>query len=346
MEKMIRKSGVLLLGVFVQRCGRVGFFLGGLCLTIFCNVSCFGEIYPSRPIRSIVPFPAGGAADLVSRIFALQLSEQLGQPVVVDNRGGASGVIGVQLGAKAPADGYTLVQAGSTNFAMAPALSTDLPYDPVKDFSPIALLAYAPNVLVGHPSVNARSISELIQFAKSHPAQLTYASPGTGTTSHIFGELFTHMAGVQLLHIPYKGGGPAFIELLSGQVTLLFGALSTSLPSIKTGKLKGFGVTSASRTPVAPELPTIAESGLPGYEALQWFGIAVPKATEKKRVDRLSVEFNRILIMEPIKLRLLQAGLESAKTNSSVEFSRYIQSEVIRWSRVVKQAGIRATPEK
>jgi tripartite-type tricarboxylate transporter receptor subunit TctC len=311
------------------------------CVTTFTLATAAAQNYPARPIRSIVPFPAGGAADLVSRIFAQQLSDDLGQQVVVDNRGGASGIIGLVIAAKAAPDGYTLIQAGSTNFAIGPALTADLPYDPVKDFTPIALLASAPNALSGHPSVPAQSIQELIALAKSRPGQITFASPGTGTTSHIFGELFIHMAGVKLLHIPYKGGGPAFVDLLGGHVQLLFGALSTSLPSIKAGRLRGYGVTSGKRSPVAPELPTIAEAGVPGYEALQWFGIAAPAGTAGAIIVKLNGAFVAMLQTQAMRDRLLHAGLEAATPNTPAEFAAYIRKEVATWGKVAKDAGIR-----
>ncbi len=312
-----------------------------VCVLMFAPAVAAAQNYPVRPIRSIVPFPAGGAADLVSRLFAQQLSDDLGQQVVVDNRGGASGIIGLVIAARAAPDGYTLVQAGSTNFAIGPALSADLPYDPVKDFTPIALLASAPNSLSGHPSVPAQSIQELIALAKARPGQITFASPGTGTTSHIFGELFIHMAGVKLLHIPYKGGGPAFVELLGGHVQLLFGALSTSLPSIKAGKLRGYGVTSARRSPVAPDLPTIAEAGVPGYEALQWFGIAAPAGTASAIIVKLNGAFVAMLQTQAMKDRLLHAGLEAAAPNTPAEFAVFIRKEVATWGRVARDAGIR-----
>jgi tripartite-type tricarboxylate transporter receptor subunit TctC len=323
--------------VFDTTCRRV---LAMTAMVLFAGAVA-AQNYPVRPIRCIVPFPPGGAADLVGRVFAQQLTDNWGQQVVVDNRGGASGIIGVHIAAKSAADGYTVVQAGSTNFAIGPALAADLPYDPVKDFTPIALLAYAPNVLSGHPSVPAQSIKELIQLAKAKPGRITFGSPGTGTTFHIFGELFTRMAGIQLLHVPYKGGGPAFVDLLGGHVQLLFGALSTSLPSIKSGKLRGYGVTSIQRSPVAPELPTIAEAGLPGYEALQWFGIAAPAGTARVIVTKLNDEFVRMLNTSEMKERLLQAGLEAAAPNTAAEFAAYINKEVAAWSKVVKDAGIR-----
>ena len=311
------------------------------CVMLVAPVIAEAQNYPSRPLRSIVPFPAGGAADLVSRLFAQQLSDDLGQQVVVDNRGGASGIIGLVIAAKAAPDGYTLIQAGSTNFAIGPALTADLPYDPVKDFTPIALLASAPNALSGHPSVPAQSIQELIALAKARPGQITFASPGTGTTSHIFGELFIHMSGVKLLHIPYKGGGPAFVDLLGGHVQLLFGALSTSLPSIKAGKLRGYGVTSGKRSPVAPDLPTIAEGGVPGYEALQWFGIAAPAGTAGTIVVKLNGAFVAMLKTQAMRDRLLHAGLEAAAPNTPAEFATFIRKEVATWGKVARDAGIR-----
>ena len=297
--------------------------------------------YPEKPVRLICPFPPGGAADMVSRPLAEKMTASLGRQVIVDNRTGAGGNIGVELAAKAAPDGYTILLASSSNFSFAPSLGAKLPYDPQRDFSPIALAVMVPNLLTANISVPARNIGELIQLAKASPGKITFASPGMGTTSHIIGELFAHSAGIKLLHVPFSGGGPASVALLGGHVQLLFGSVSTSLPNIRAGKLRGLGVTSAKRSDAAPDIPTIAESGLPGFEVVQWFGLAAGSAIPKPIIGRLNMEVVKATAAQDVREKLLRQGLDAAPANSPQQFSTYIADEVKRLTRFFKESGLK-----
>jgi tripartite-type tricarboxylate transporter receptor subunit TctC len=297
--------------------------------------------YPTRPVRFICPFPPGGAADMVTRMLAQRFTDTFRHQVVVDNRSGAGGVIGVQLTAKAPADGYTLLLASSSNYTFGPALEASLSYDPMKDFTHIARAVLVPNVLVAHPSA-PRTIVELVRAAKASPGKITYASPGTGTTSHLIGVLFERAAGISLLHVPYKGGGPAVADLVGGHVQLSFGSISTSLPLIKSGKVVGLGVTSSRRSTAAPDLPTIAESGLPGFEAIQWFGVAAPAGLSAAITNRLNGEINAALGDARFQEQLQRTGLDVAERNTPAEFQSYIRKEMQLLTRQFREAGLRA----
>lgn len=297
--------------------------------------------YPEKPVRMICPFPPGGAADMVSRLLGEKMSVSLGRQVIVDNRPGAGGNIGVELAGKAASDGYTILLASSSNFSFAPSLGAKLPYDPQRDFAPVALAVMVPNLLTANISVPARNISELIQLAKASPGKVTFASPGTGTTSHIIGELFAHAAGIKLLHVPFSGGGPASVALLGGHVQLLFGSVSTSLPNIRAGKLRGLGVTSARRSDAAPDIPTIAESGLPGFEVVQWFGVAAASATPRPIINRLNAEVLNATASADVREKLLRQGLDAAPANSPQQFSTYIAEEVKRLTRFFRESGLK-----
>lgn len=297
--------------------------------------------YPEKPVRMICPFPPGGAADMVSRLLAEKMSGSLGRQVIVDNRTGAGGNIGVELAGKAAPDGYTILLASSSNFSFAPGLGAKLPYDPQRDFAPVALAVMVPNLLTANISVPARNINELIQLAKASPGKVTFASPGTGTTSHIIGELFAHAAGIKLLHVPFSGGGPASVALLGGHVQLLFGSVSTSLPNIRAGKLRGLGVTSARRSDAAPDIPTIAESGLPGFEVVQWFGVAAASATPRPIINRLNAEVLNATASPDLREKLLRQGLDAAPANSPQQFSTYIAEEVKRLTRFFRESGLK-----
>ncbi len=312
-----------------------------LCATSAVSNGAGAQTWPDKPIRFICPFAAGGAADAVTRMLAQKYTEALARQVVVDNRAGAGGVIGVELVARSAPDGYTLLLASSSNFAFGPSLETNLSYDPLRDFAPIGLAVLAPNILVAHPSVPVQNIKELIQLAKASPGKITFASPGTGTTSHIIGELFAHSAGIKLLHIPYKGGGPAIADLLGGHVQLAFGAISTSLPLIQANKLRGLGVTSAKRSEAAPEIPTIAESGLPGFEVVQWFGVAAPAGTSKAIITRLNVETMKAIAAKDFRDALARLGLDAAAPNTPQQFAIYMQDELSRWTKFFKAAGLK-----
>ncbi|MCE9642138.1 MAG: tripartite tricarboxylate transporter substrate binding protein, partial [Betaproteobacteria bacterium] len=244
-------------------------------ISALTHAAAFAQTYPARPVRFIVPSAAGGSADLIARTLSQKLTERWGQQVIVDNRAGAGGAIGMQVAAKASPDGYTILLAGSSHLATGPAMTPDMGYDPIKDFAPVTLVALLPNILLAHPSVPAQSVRELIALVKSKPDQITYGTPGIGTTSHIMGELLNQSAGIRLVHVPYKGGSLSVADAISGNIQLVFGSISTSLPMIKAGKLKVLGITTAKRIPTLPEVPTFIESGVPGYEVLQWQGVVV-----------------------------------------------------------------------
>ena len=307
---------------------------------VLAPLSGQAQDYPSRPLRFIVAFSAGGAADLLARTLGQKLSERWGQQVVIDNRAGAGGVIGMQIAARAPADGYTLLMGSSSNMAIAPALYSDLSYDPLKSYAPVTEAALVPIIMVVHPSVPARTVEELVQYAKARPGQLTYASSGAGATPHISGELFRRMAGIDLVHVPYKGGGEAVAAVLGGQVQMSFGAVSTALPHMKTGRLRGLGVTSLKRLSAAPDVPTIAESGLPGYEVAQWFGVFMPAGTPNAIVIRLNRELRSILALQEVKDRYSAQGVEPT-SNTPEAFAAYVKAEVVKWSKLLKDMNIR-----
>jgi tripartite-type tricarboxylate transporter receptor subunit TctC len=286
----------------------------------------------------VVPFPAGGATDIVGRLIAQKLSESFGQQVIVDNRGGAGGTIGSDVAAKSPPDGYTMLLATSSTHAVAPSLYAKLPYDPVKDFSPVTLAATATILLAVHPSLPVRSVKELISLAKRQPNALSFASSGNGGISHLVGEQFKSMAGIEMLHVPYKGDTPALVDLVSGQVHLMFGTAVSFLPYVKAGRLNAVAVTNPKRSPVVPNVPTVSESGLPGFEALQWFGVFVPAGTPKDIVSRLHAEIIKLLKLPDVRERLASLGAEVVG-NSPEQFASFQKADSAKWAKVVKQSG-------
>ncbi|MBA3504909.1 MAG: tripartite tricarboxylate transporter substrate binding protein [Betaproteobacteria bacterium] len=294
--------------------------------------------YPTKPIRIVVPFPAGGTTDILARAVAQRLSETLGQPAVVDNRPGAGGNIGAELVAKAPADGHTLLMGTVGTHAINASLYSKMPYDHVRDFAPIILVAGVPNVLVVHPSVPVGSVKELIAYAKANPGKLNFASSGSGTSIHLAGELFKTMAGVQMAHVPYKGSAPAVTDLLGGQVQLMFDNLPSALPHIKAGKLKALAVTSATRAAALPDVPTIAESGLAGFDATSWFGLLAPAGTPQPIIARLNNEVAKWLASAEAKEKMAGLGANTAG-HSTDEFVRHIAAETSKWAKVVKESG-------
>jgi tripartite-type tricarboxylate transporter receptor subunit TctC len=310
-----------------------------LLLAMFASVAT-GQSYPARPVRLIIPFPPGGSNDIVGRMIAAQLGERLGQQVVVDNRGGAGGTIGTELAAKAPADGYTLLLI-STAYAFNTSIYRKLPYDPVKSFTPVTLLGSGPGVLVANPGLPVNSVAELIALAKQKPGKLNNASAGIGSFQHLASELFRIQAGIELLHVPYKGGGPAMVDLMGGQADVSVGSLIQMLPHIRSGKLKALGTTGAKRSPVVPDVPTVAEAGVPGYEASNWWGILAPAGTPPAIVDRLHEELAAVQGSAETKRRFETEGAE-ALPMSSAEFGAFIAAETAKWARVVKEAGITA----
>ncbi len=298
------------------------------------------ESYPTRPIRFVVPYPPGGTTDILARVIGVKISESMGQQVVVDNRPGAGGNIGTDLVAKAAPDGYTLVVSAVSTLAIGASLYSNLPYDVLKDLAPVALIGAVPNVLVVNPSVPAKSVRELVALAKAQPGKLNFGSAGTGTTVHFAGELFKMLAGVNMIHVPYRGAAPAMTDLLGGQIQLMFDFLSSSLPYIKAGRIRALAVTSPKRTPLMLELPTVAESGVPGYEVLGYFGILAPAKTTRSVVGKLNAEVVRIVRLPDVQERLAQEGVDASNARPE-EFSRYLANEVEKWAKVVKVSGVR-----
>jgi tripartite-type tricarboxylate transporter receptor subunit TctC len=309
---------------------------------VFCVLDAIAaDAYPSRPIRFIVPFPPGGGNDIVGRIVAVKLAEGLGQQVVVDNRGGAGGTLGTDMTAKAPADGYTLL-VNNISLAVNQTLFKKLPYDTLTDLAPVALIGRQPNVVVVHPGVAAKSIRDLLELARAKPGAMNYGSGGVGTASHLATEMLKLMAQVDLVHVPYKGLGPALTDLIGGRVQVIISTMASALPHIKSGKLRTLAVTTAQRSSFFPEVPTMSEGGVKGYEFSTWYGLLVPARTPKAIVDRLNAEVRKALTSSLVAEQFLAQGLEPAASSPN-EFGAYLQSEVAKWARVVKASG--ATPE-
>ena len=300
--------------------------------------AAWAQAYPNHPIRLVVPFPAGGTTDILARDAAPKLTEALGQSVVVDNRPGAGGNIGADLVAKSAPDGYTLLMGTVGTHAINPSLYAKMPYDHVKDFAPVVLVAGVPNVLVVNPSLPVNSVADLIKLAKSKPGAINFASSGNGTSIHLSGELFKTMAGVDMTHVPYKGSAPALTDLMGGQVQVMFDNLPSSLQQIKAGKLRAIAVTSAKRSPALPDVPTIAESGLPGFEASSWFGVLAPAGTPPAIVARLNAEINKWLQSPEGKEQLLGQGAQAAG-GTPEQFAAHIRAETDKWAKVVKASG-------
>jgi tripartite-type tricarboxylate transporter receptor subunit TctC len=297
--------------------------------------------YPSKPIRIIVPFPAGGIADIYARLIGAQLTLAWGQPVVVENRTGAGGNIAADAVAKSPADGYSLVMGSVGTHAVNVSLFSKMPYDPVRDFAPVALVLEAEGLLVVHPSVPAQSVPELIALARAKPGSLTFASAGTGTASHLAGELFKSMANVDMVHVPYKGNVPAITDLLAGQTTLIFATLPTVLPQAKAGKLRALATIGATRSAAAPELPTVSEAALPGFEVGNWIGLFAPAGTPPEIVRRLNAEVLKFMQSPEIQARMLTEGARFVATTPE-QYSEFVKAEIAKWAPVVKASGARA----
>jgi tripartite-type tricarboxylate transporter receptor subunit TctC len=318
--------------------------VGILVLSTFLSFDSTGKVfaqtYPNKPIHLIVAFPPGGTTDVVARLVGQKLSEGLGQPVVVDNRPGASGIIGTEMAAKAAADGYTLLMGYITTNAINPSLYGKLPYDPVKDFAPVSWIASAPLLVMVHPSIPVNSVKELIALAKSKPGQLSYASGGNGSPPHLAGELFKTMAGVDMMHVPYKGSAPAMVDVLGGHVPVYFDGIVTTLPQVKAGKLRALGVTSAKRSPSAPEIPTVAESGLPGFEVISWWGMVVQAGAPKEIVSKLNSEIVKIVQMPDVKERLASQGAIPMGSTPE-QFAAHIKAETAKWGKVIRECGVK-----
>ena len=294
--------------------------------------------FPHRPIRMIVPFPPGGSNDILGRFMAQKLTERLGQQTIVDNRGGADGIIGTDIAARAAPDGYTLLIV-STSYSMNPAIHK-LPYDPLISLVPVALIGTGPNLLATTPSVPANSVKELIALAKARPGQLRYASSGIGGFNHFGGELFKSLAGIDMVHVPYKGGGPAMIDVMSGQVEVLVSTLIQALPHIRSGKLKALGVGSAKRSPALPNVPTISET-LPGYDGSIWWGVLAPAGLPAAILTKLNTEIG-VILRDPESAKRLAAEAAEPEIATPAAFSKIIAADIAKWSRIAKQAGITA----
>ena len=295
------------------------------------------QAYPTRPIRLVVPYPAGGGGDLLARPLAQSLTETLGQQVIVENRGGAGGNLGMELVAKSPPDGYTLVLGLTAQFAVNPSLYPKLPYDPAKDFAPVTLLVRNPYVLSVHPTLPARSVKELIALAKARPGQLAFSSAGNGSGAHLCGEIMKTMAGIKIVHVPYKGAAPAMTDLIAGQVQFSFLSWRSSGPQVKSGRLRALGVSTANRSPALPDLPAIAES-LPGYDLPVWYGVAAPAGTPREIIARLNTEILRMLATPDFRQRM-EADAAEPIGGTPEQFGDYIRSEIVKYAKVVKESG-------
>ena len=293
--------------------------------------------YPHKTIRMVVPFPAGGPTDIIARTVGQKLTESMGQPVVIDNRGGSGGNIGADIVAKSAPDGYTLLMA-IVSHAINASLYSKLPYDPVKDFSPITRTGAATIIFVASPTLPAKTIKDLIALAKAKPHEINFGSPGSGTPHHLAGELLKTTAGIDLIHIPYKGAAPAVADLLGGQVNTAFVSLPAALPHVKAGKLVGLGITSPVRSAVAPELPRFAEAGLGGYALENWYGALAPAGTPREIVNKLNAEIVKALQMPDVKERLTSQGFET-RTSTPDEFAAFLKSEIVKWAGIVKASG-------
>ena len=310
-------------------------------LLAFAACAVGAQNYPSRPVRLVVPFAPGGSADLVARLLGQSLTESWGQQVIVDNRPGASGMIGNDLVAKSAPDGYTLTIGTLGPFAVNQTLFAKVPYDNVRDFAPVTLTGISSHILVAHPSMPVETVNDLISLAKARPGQLAFASSGTGNATHLTLELFKAAAQLDLIHVPYKGGGPAMADLLGGQVSFSFASMPSALPFVQAGRLRAIAVSGAQRSPLFPNVPTVAEAALPGFASEDWQGILAPAKTPTEVVGKLNGEIARILALSEVKAKLAAAGFD-ARTSTPQWFAEFIQSETLKWAKLLRQSGIKA----
>ena len=316
----------------------VAAMLAGVLLSLAPSSPAAEQPYPSRPIRLVVPFPAGGPLDVIARAIGQKLSIAWGQPVIIDNRPGAGGNIGADLVAKSAPDGYTILEGALSTHAVNVSLYTKMPYDPIKDFAPITLVAVTPNVLVLNPSVRANSVPELISYARANPGKLAFGSGGNGSAGHLAGELFKTEAKVDMVHVPYKGAASAMQDLLGGQIQLMFDNLASSMQQVRAGKLKALAVTTAKRSPLVPDLPTLAETGLPGFDIYTWWGFLAPAGTPKEIIAKWNAEVTRILDTPEMRAYFAQQGAEPSPT-SPEQFTALIQSEIPKYAKIIKASG-------
>ena len=298
-----------------------------------------GGVYPSKPVRLVVPFAPGGSNDIMARITAQKLTESFGQQVIVDNRAGASGILGTDIAAKAAPDGYTVLMMSLT-LTVNPSLYKKLPYSTEKDLAPVTLVASAPLMLVVHPSLPAKSVNEFIAFAKANPGKLNFGSGGPGATPHLAGEMLKMMARLQMTHVPYKGGGPALADLIGGQIQLMLENVPSTLPHVKAGRLRALALTGLKRSPLVPDLPTLDEAGLKGYEIVGWNGLFVPAGTPQNIIAHLHGLTVKMLAQPDVKERLATLGAEGVG-NTPDEFRAFVKAEIVKWARVVKEAGLK-----
>ena len=310
-----------------------------LAATLVCGAAS-AQAYPSRPIRMIIAFPAGGGSDIVGRALAQQLSEQLGQPVVVDNRGGAGGVIGTELGARAAPDGYTLTVGSSGGFAITPHLNRQLPYDPVKDFAPVGLFTRLTFVLDVHPGLPAASVNEFLAPVKASPGRVNFGSSGQGATAHLATEMFMAMTSSRMTHVPYKGAAPAMTALIGGEVEVLFDSMPTTLPHARSGRIRPLAVTTLQRSALLPQLPTLDEAGVKGYELASWFGLFAPAGTPRAVVDRLNAAVNAATARSEMRERLLAQGAEPL-SGAPGDLASYLKRELAKYGKVIREAGVK-----
>ena len=313
----------------------------GAVLTLIAVPVVHAADYPVKSVRFVIAFPPGGASDVLTRFVGGRLSESLGQSLVYDNRPGAGGNIAGEIVAKSPPDGYTLLMGNNAILATNASLYKNMGFDPVKDLAPVVLLASQPNILVVHPSLPVKSVKELVALAKARPGQLNYASSGSGLAAHLAGELFKTLTKTSMVHIPYKGAGPALIDMLAGQCQVMFATALSVQPHLKTGRLRPLAVTTAKRSPTLPELPTVAEAGVPGFEATTWHGVVVPAGTPQAVIARLNGELNKVLQMPDVRERLTTQGAEVIG-GTPKEFADYIKAEIPKWAKVIKDSGARA----
>ena len=314
--------------------------LCAIAFTALSVSSAFAQTYPSKPIKIVVPYPPGGFNDTLGRTLAAKFTEAWGQPAFVENKPGGNTLIGNEFAAKSPPDGYTLLVVAFP-FSVVPSLIKTMPYDSVRDFSPVILAATSANLLVVHPSLPVKSVGELVALAKSKPGSLSYASTGNGSSNHISMELFKSLAGVDIVHIPYKGSGPAVSDLLGGQVQLMFDNTPNVLPQVKAGKLRALGSSGAKRAALTPDVPTVAEAGVPGYELTVWFGLVAPAGTPREVVQKLNAEVAKILAMPDVRERFMAQGVEP-QGSTPEQFAEHIKAQMAKWARVVQDAGVKA----
>jgi tripartite-type tricarboxylate transporter receptor subunit TctC len=313
----------------------------GVGIALVWTAACMAQSYPSKPVRFISPYAPGGGTDIMARTLAQKLSENFGRQVVVENRPGGGGIVGTETVAKAPPDGYTILLGSKGPLTVNPALYSKLPYDTLRDLAPISLVSIVPAVLAVHPSLPVKSVKELIALARAHPGELTFSSSGNGGSGHLSGEQFAALAGVKMVHVPYRGTGPATTALLSGEVTMSFGNLVALLPHVQAGQLRALAVTSAKRTSAAPQLPTVAESGLRGYEYVTWYGVLAPAGTSKDIIAKLNAELVKIARRPDMREKLTGEGGEVVGSTPE-EFASYIKSELASSAKLVKSAHVRA----